>query len=433
MTKMRCSLGAFLFFLPTIILAQGLNPAELSDQFDCKNGNAAACEALSASIKERVLQGAQIDISPGEMLFDECAAGIGSSCVRLRLLNARRQDQGQPVIDSSPGVDAPPVGAPILEPAAKAPTSDTTSSSIPGWVWLIAGLILGVGGVFWWATRPLPPEPERLITPALPIPKMRPGQRLPQGSIEGIGSDHQQLVAWDRSWINAWLDEQIEAARLKIEDDTCLKICDQLEFADANEYDANYAASVYLLDTYGDGDGGRYWTDVHWRYFNLQRARQDHVGGAYTLANVIWDRNIDFDPRVIVHLFRLDADKDFNPSAVNLSAVMAGKGLEYTPEMITVPEMEMYLRYFFLLGAPDGHYHITAQLLSFYLYDFGLRDDEGYVAAAVRRVQKLYNHQYRVWRDRIDAMSSPPDLSNKDIGENGMMYDQAEKEESTLQ
>ena len=76
--RLKVSLTLFLMCFAFGVSAQNFTAEEQDFQRSCKNGIASACEELSASVRNRVENGQTVNIDAGEMLIDECAAGIRS-------------------------------------------------------------------------------------------------------------------------------------------------------------------------------------------------------------------------------------------------------------------------------------------------------------------------------------------------------------------
>lgn len=401
--------------------AQGFNAQEQVWNDQCKDRDAEACQNLRESLRTRMQAGDTIKFSAGELLKDECNAGIRTSCILVDIAKEHASGTIQPEPDSTAEI-------PVLDTESQTFASD--DPWIPRWVyWAVGGFIL-LRVIVRLSREPNEEEPAPKITPPLPLPPIREGKRNNQGDFLSFEPDKQIIVPWDRRFIHAWLDEHINKTRVLVEDKAFLAQCDDIFVGKNAEGDPEL--SNYLRNKAEGAMPRSIWKEPEWRFMYLMRAKHDHAGGAYDLANDLWHDDGVEDYKIVLHLFRLDADKDFNPAAVNLHGIMVSRNMTYGEDTIKVPEMEAYLRHLFNLGAPDGYFHITTQLLDFYAR-FNQRPDEGYVAAGYKRIEKYFPHELRDWRDYYARNPDVWDLNDSTVDPDGVMRSQMEKEMGPMQ
>lgn len=362
-----------------------------------------------------------------EQLKQECILGDSSACVRLRVLNRLGTTREDAI--TAEGAPMPPADQP--KTAASAPQYPPQRAAEPGWsrgkIFMLL-LVVNLVGLMLYRLARRPDRAQRVknrwTAPSLPLPEVLPGPRAEQGNLEDHSGRGRQLFAWDRSRIDRWLDDQIRKVRDKVTNEAILAF-----YADIKA-DPDTAASSYntawkwlLENTAEDQSLELYWDDVEVRFFLLLRARHQYGSASYTLAGIAQNTDrTNLLPKEVLALWRMAADVDFNPSAVNMWYYVHTEEL-YEKDWLDPPAMEGYLRYFFRLGAPDGHYHIAAQLLSFYLQSPIYRPDEGYVAAAMERIRHYDPSSYKVYLQIIAERNLPVDLKDQRIPRNGIMFE----------
>lgn len=375
---------------------------------------------------------------PRAKLHDLCQEGVTSACIRLRMLERMRSNQEESLTPPEPATPAPLTPAPETsdDPAAgdrgdipAAPSALPTERH--GWSlgkkfgWLLTANI-AVFGFISFMRRPTRAQRirARWTAPALPLPEVLPGARVEQGQLEDYSGRGRQLFPWDRTEIDRWLDQQIKKVRGEVSEKRILAFAADIE-TDPSRIPASLQVVRDWMIGHWEDDAplAAGWDNPDIRFYNLLRAKYNLCGGAFNLALATQGNDrTNLLPSDVLALWRMDADHDLNPSAVNMWHHVASNKL-CDKGYLDPAAMEGYLRYFFRLGAPDGHYHIAAQLLSFYLESPICRPDEGYVAAALERVSHYDTQDHAYWLQCIKDRNLSVDLKDQRIPRGGIMFE----------
>lgn len=245
------------------------------------------------------------------------------------------------------------------------------------------------------------------------------------------------IADWDRSEIFDWLDQRISNLETQVETPLIIEAVHKMRQNPGTFPVRKQELREYMEERYDalDDDDVAIWNDVDVQYYNLNRARYRVLGGGYFIANMLEYSKVEaITPKRALQLWRLDADLDFNPACVNMADIALKHNMS-SGLGTSVTELETYLRYFFGLGAPDGHFHIATQLLDFYfIAPEGVRDDAGYVAAALDRVKQYDPAEAKDWlADLTRTKKHTYDLNDTSVSRAGIMYEMAQKEQGPLQ
>lgn len=362
-----------------------------------------------------------------EKLQEACDDGDTSACVRLDLAKRMRRDEDGNITfaprDSITPSKPKPQTAVVAEEASPQPLSQAPQEGVSTiWKWiaipLLALFALFVYGMF----KVGPEEKKPAPTPALKRPAPLKGVRTSQGDLQGDPEPERQLMAWGTSDIKAWLKKAAEDIRPKVTNQEVLALCDSKETFVGEEGAVRFKAARVAREDKWNDTNTEAWQDANQRYSTLISAHEGITGAAYAVGLMLWETG-EGDHKTILDLFRLDADRDFIPSAVNFHGYVSGKNLR-PDDYMGANVLEAYLRQAFDIGAPDGHYHIATQVLHYYLWTCPDRADDGYVAAALRRVQAYSRFEARVYLDRIEAYPEAWNVDDKSVSTDGMMYEQ---------
>ena len=198
------------------------------------------------------------------------------------------------------------------------------------------------------------------------------------------------IAPWDRSALLAWMDQRIAELDPLVTDPKHRAMAQDLtkrgEAPEAPHYfQSTYDAIALLFD----GETPQEHQAGLW--IMLQNAKRDDAWAYHNLGN--WYANAGIaEPgsEFRFDLWRSAADRDFLPSAVNITA----HWIWDAPNRVSDDVVEAYLRYGLDLDAEFGGWIIPEYVLNFYIYKMyrgGIRSDDGYVqkihraAAQVRR------------------------------------------------
>jgi TPR repeat protein len=193
---------------------------------------------------------------------------------------------------------------------------------------------------------------------------------------------------------------QIDALILRLDQQGIPDDIRQMAVSEATEISAHSGQTVKsrdvaALDMIYPPDGSAPSPDSRraGRYLLLHSAREGNPWALYTLAHDYIDApEPDQPPDVHVSLFRLAADREFQPAIVNFILMNVVPSEDLDPAMA-----EAYLRYGFDLNMSDGGYQLTLEMLYFYHYDHPNRPDDGYFQRGLDRLQAL-----GAWADYTD-------------------------------
>ena len=379
---------------------------------------------------------------------EACAAGDQVACAVLRAFeNAvdsvqSEQPETQPAQPPAPeaqtqAAPVPPTQASPEATAAPEPQEDAGRAGLTWWQKLLiaCGVLYLLSSLARGITKTMAESDAQEIWDGkpLPLPKFLPGPRDTQGNLRTETDPKRQIVPWDRTEVFNWLDQEIQRVQSNI---TNANVLEYARLCTAGEEVPAALSERVVEELRTRVDGGTdamFWTDKDIRYFNLIRARYFQTRGGFQLASTAYFFNaLELPHNLLLDLWRLDADRDFNPAAVNMWAIIHDNGL-YAEPYVDIPTSEAYLRHFFNLGAPDGHFHIASQLVNFYAASPYLRSDDGYVAAAMDRIRSYDTVSYYDWIRFMERNKLEFDLEDKSVSRGGLLFELAQQATGPIQ
>lgn len=372
------------------------------------------------------------------LTHQKCRDGDQASCIAIRVIEGPEIERA--VLESEDGAPVAPL---VQTPADAVPvvTQPIEAKSTPWWMILLmfvggfvllrfiirvlVGSVKNVASDLAWEAEPMP------------VPEYALVEREQHGNpVEPTGADL-MIADWDRSEIFDWLDQRISNLETQVETPLIIEAVHKMRQNPGTFPVRKQELREYMEERYDalDDDDVAIWNDVDVQYYNLNRARYRVLGGGYFIANMLEYSKVEaITPKRALQLWRLDADLDFNPACVNMADIALKQNMS-SGLGTSVTELETYLRYFFGLGAPDGHFHIATQLLDFYfIAPEGVRDDAGYVAAALDRVKQYDPAEAKDWlADLTRTKKHTYDLNDTSVSRAGIMYEMAQKEQGPLQ